>query len=545
MLYERRFDLKQQLNTAALYCRLSRDDGGDAESNSIITQKMMLQKYAKDNGFAIFDEYVDDGISGTTFERAGFQRMIADIEADKVGVVLCKDLSRLGRNNALVAYYTEIHFVEHDVRFIALNDGIDTLAGDNEIMPFKSVINEYYARDISKKIRSSFKTKAQHGQFLGTYPPLGYIKSPEDKHKLIVDEAGAKLVKRIFEMCISGMNCYNIAITLREDGIPTIREHFHSIGLFQPNGYRPQHPPKWQSSSVRHLLQNQVYLGCVVNGKASSKSYKHKKRVELPEEQWVVVPNCHEPIISEETFELAQVALGRRQRKTYQKHYNMFGGFIKCADCGATMSIGRPGADRGGDCFICNKYRIRDSKDGHLCTSHYISYKKINEATLLEIRRQAAGAKEHEDDLRNYAETLSKASGEKAQAQARKELDKLKKRCAELDTVIARLFEQNALGVVSDERFVTLSGTYEGEQNALKAKIAETQAELESSQSLTDNMMQFLDIIRRYVDVPELDRGMLTEVIDKILVHEATCRGPNRKQKLEFHFRLVGSIGQE
>jgi len=536
---------QQQLNAAALYCRLSRDDGGDAESNSIQTQRMMLQKHAKDHGFPVFGEYIDDGVSGVTFERPSFKRMIADIEDGKIGIVLCKDLSRLGRNNALVAFYTEIFFNDHNVRFIAINDSIDSDLGDNEIMPFKSVINEYYARDASKKVRSSLRAKAQQGWFLGTYPPLGYIKSPADYHKLIVDEPGAKVVRYIFALAVGGMPCGIIANKLRDEGVPTIREYFHSIGLFQKDSFNPLHPPKWQSSSVRHLLQNREYLGCVVNNKATSKSFKNKKRVELPESEWTVIPGMHEPLVDERTFDMAQRTVRTRQRKVYEKHENIFAGYIKCATCGTNLSICWGNHIACGAAFFCNKYRIRGHKDGKLCTAHYIPYDKLYGAVLDDIRTIAGIAKLSEDNLRGYAEKMAKSGDDKESVLTEKEADKLKRRKAELDTIIQKLIEQNALGMITDERFVTVTAAYEREQADLKLKLTELQKKLISGQDKTESLIKFLNIIKRYKDVPVLDRALLNELVEKVIVHEASDKGANRRQKLEIHYRFIGEFPKE
>jgi len=537
---------QQQLNTAALYCRLSRDDGGgDAESNSIQTQRMMLQKYAKDHSFPVYGEYIDDGVSGVTFERASFKRMISDIEDGKIGIVLCKDLSRLGRNNAIVAYYVELFFPNNDVRLICINDSIDTFVGDNEIMAFKSVINEFYARDASKKIRSSLKTKAEQGWFLGTYPPLGYIKSPADNHKLIVEEKGAEMVRYIFGLSANGMPCGKIANRLRDEGVPTIREYFHSIGIFQKDSFSPMYPPKWQSSSVRHLLQNQVYLGFVVNNKMTNKSFKNKKRVERPENEWTIIPGMHEPLVDERTFDMAQRTVKTRQRKVYGQHENIFSGYLKCATCGTNLSISWTDHIKCGAVFFCNQYRIRTYKDGKICTAHYIPYDKVYEAVLHDIRVIAEIAKRNEDDIQAYADSLAKSGGDKESSLAEKEMDRLKRRDAELDTIIQKLIEQNALGMITDERFVIATAAYEREQAELKRKIAELQERLTSGRDKKENLVKFLNTIKRYVDVPALDRALLNELVEKVVVHEASEKGANRKQKLEFHYRFIGEFPKD
>ena len=399
---------------------------------------------------------------------------------------------------------------------------------------------------MSKKIRSSFKTKSQQGQFLGTYPPLGYFKDPEDKHHLIVDEVGAKVIRHIFEMSASGMSCGEIALKLRDENVPTTREYWASIGLFQPNSFNPKLPPKWQSSTVRHLLQNHVYLGCVVNGRMTTKSFKNKTKVNRDEDEWIIVHDCHEPLVSEETFELAQRSVHTRKRKVYEHRENIFAGFVKCATCGTNASICHSNNISCGSAFFCNRYRIRGAKDGgNLCTAHYIPYEQLYGAVLDDIRYHALSAKKNESNLRKYAEQMSQSNGDKESVQAKKELAKIKKRFDELETIISRLFEQNALGVVSDERFISLSGKYETEQTVLKTKITELQGKLDSTKNTTDNMIKLFSAIARYVDVDSLDRGILNEFIEKIVVHEATEKRVNRKQKLEIHYRLVGVLARE
>lgn len=458
--------MKQQQNQAALYLRLSRDDGGDAESNSIQTQRMMLRRYCKENGISVYFEYVDDGISGVTFERPGFKKMVADIEDSKIGTVICKDLSRLGRNNAMVAYYTEIVFPDADVRFIAINDGIDSAKGENEIMGFKSIINEYYARDISKKIKSSNRARALAGEFTAFLAPLGYCKSPENKHKLIVDEEGAKIVRYIFRMAVSdGLGTFQIASRLNSENIPTAREHFNGTGKDYFANYTPKYKPAWQASTVRSIIMNRVYLGEVVNGKSSTKSFKNKKRITMPPEQHIIVPNMHEPLVSPDDFEIAQRIIKAKYRVNKGNQDNMFVGILHCADCGSRMSFSPDSKTNFGGYFMCNKYRYRVKGEKHLCTVHYIPIDYLTDAVIAAIQNQARLA--DIGDIQEYAEKLAAEKSDLMIKQAIKEQEKLIHRRDELDVIIRKLFEQNVLGVVTDERYIVMAADYEEEQNAI------------------------------------------------------------------------------
>jgi len=323
---------QQRTNTAALYCRLSRDDGGDSESNSIITQRQMLQRYARENGFYVCSEYVDDGISGTTFDRPSLKRMITDIEDGKIGIVLCKDMSRLGRNNAMVAYYTEIFFPDNDVRFIAIGDSIDTYKGENEIMAFKSVINEYYARDISKKIKAAYHTKALNGEFTAAFAPYGYKKNPDNKHHLIPDENTAGTVARIFQMAADGLTPFKIAAVLSREGILTPRAYTAEQHEKYKDCFNHKYPADWRNTTIAAILKNREYMGHMVCNKNTTKSFKNRKHIQLSEEDWIITENTHEPLVDEYLFNLAQKVVRVKKRENTAGHDNIFAGLLKCSD---------------------------------------------------------------------------------------------------------------------------------------------------------------------------------------------------------------------
>ena len=536
--------INKRQNTAAVYCRLSRDDGGDAQSNSISTQRMMLEKYAQDHGFAVFDEYIDDGISGLTFERANFKRMIEDIEAGKVDAVIVKDLSRLGRNNALVSFYTEIFFVDHDVRFIAVNDGIDSATGDNEIMPFKSVINEYYARDISKKVRSAKKIRAQKGEFCAHIAPLGYIKDPQDRHRLIVEEEGARIVRYIFELAVSGLGTMRIANRLNDEGISTIRRHWAKIYPGITFDYAPHLPPAWRSGSVRGVLKNRAYLGSVVNGKSTTKSFKNRKIVPNPKDSWVEVPNMHEAIIDENTFDLAQMVICVKQRENTTHYENIYAGLLRCSDCGTGLSY-KVTAHKSGvsEAFVCTRYRTRkDAERGRGCTGHYVSLRVLEDAVLGSVRRYAAQAGVHENDLVAFAESIVKGSGDAAMRQTKGEFDRLSRRKNELDTIVERMYEDLALKTISIERYKSMSAKYEQESAQINKRLDELKCRMAAESDRADNAFRFLTAVQKYTGAQTITRPMLVELVEKIVVHNAAGRGKDRKQRIDIYFRFDWAV---
>jgi len=528
--------LKQQTNNAALYLRLSRDDGGDVESNSIGNQRAILQRYAKESGFSIIGEYVDDGISGTTFERPQFKRMIEDIEAGGVSIVLCKDLSRLGRNNAMVAYYTEIFFIENRVRFIALNDGIDTAFGDNEIMPFKSVINEYYARDISKKIRSAYKAQAQKGNFTGPVPPYGYLKNPENKYHLIPNPDTAPVVKRIFAMASSGLGTARIAKALRDDGILCPNAYNSQVlGINRTRTYKDDND--WAKTTIAQIVRNWVYLGHTVSQKASTISFKNKTRIKYPEEDFITVLNTHDALVEQDEFDISQKIFKIKNRKNKHDFDNIFVGILKCSDCGAGLSIQFPSNGNGRPFFSysCNRYR----QHSKYCTTHYIRYDEIYKIVLEGIQEKQRLVKEHEKELAVYAQNLADRGADIELKQIRNDLEKSKKRCKELDVLIQKLFEQVALGAIAQERFATLSQTYEQEQQTLKTKITALEAKLSDRGGDVQNIMRFFELVRKHEKVTELTPEILHEFLESVVVYQAEGKRLDRTQKVVMNFRFI------
>lgn len=531
--------LKQQTKLRVrLYARLSKDDGdADKESNSITNQLQMLRYNAKEKGFEVIGEYVDDGYSGTTFNRPDLNRMIKDAMDDpEPSGIMVKDMSRFGRNNAMFMYYVEEIFPNNDILFIALNDDVDTRFDENEMMPFKSIMNEYYARDTSKKIRSVKKTTALSGGFCVSFAPYGYVVDPENKRKLLVDPDTAPIVKRIFELSKQGNSVHQIARTLCEDGvlIPRAYRAMKNGTLETSTGFK--FPTDWVAKNVKMILENQVYLGHMVSHKTQTKSFKNKKPVAVPKEEWIIVRNTHEAIIDEETFELVQKFISVKKQPNKTGRPNIFVGLVKCPDCGRNMAFSNPNGREPR--FRCRTY-VRNS---NLCTTHAISYEALQQIVMSDIQKHIKNMEALGDQFIQEMHELSEKGGSKKIKQFEKDLEVAEKRIAEIDSVIMKLFEQNALGKISDERFEKMSSAYESEQKELAQKRDELRTKIRAEEKKTQSTNQFLETIRKYETVTELNRSMLVELIDSIYVYQAEGTGKDRKQRVEINYRfLAGS----
>lgn len=531
--------LKQQTKLPVrLYARLSKDDGDvDKESNSITNQLQMLRYHAKEKGFEVIGEYVDDGISGTTFDRPGLNRMIKDAMDDTRSTgIMVKDMSRLGRNNAMFMYYVEEIFPNNDILFIALNDDVDTRFDENEMMPFKSIMNEYYARDTSKKIRSVKKTMALNGGFCGSFAPYGYMVDPKNKRQLLVDPETAPTVKRIFELSKQGNSVHQIARTLCEDGIliPRAYRAMKNGTLDTSTGFK--FPTDWVGKNVKMILENQVYLGHMVSHKTQTKSFKNRKLVSVPKEEWIIVRNTHEAIVDEETFELVQKFISVKKRPNKTGRPNMFVGLVKCPDCGRNMAFSNPHGREPR--FRCRTY----ARNSNLCTTHAISYDALQQIVMGDIQKNIKRMEALGNQFIEEMQELSEKGGSQKIERFRQDMEKTEKRIAEIDSVIMKLFEQNALGKISDERFEKMSLAYENEQKELAQKRDDLKARISTEEKKTQSTNQFLETIRKYETVTELNRSMLVELIDSIYVYQAEGTGKDRKQKVEINYRfLAGS----
>ena len=535
--------MKQRDITAAIYCRLSRDDGGDAESNSIGNQREILNRYATDHGFIVCGEYVDDGWSGTNFNRPDFKKMVEDIESGEIGVLLVKDLSRLGRNNAMIAFYTEIFLPDHDVRLIALGDSIDTGHGENEIMAFKSVINEYYARDISKKIRAVKRNQALKGDFGGAHAPYGYIKDPGNKHKLLVDEESAAVVRRMFEMADNGLGTHQIARIISDEKIliPTLYK-YNMLG-YKSNQFDENYPYDWRTSTVRRILESRVYAGDIVSHKQGNKSFKNQKVIRHPESEWITVEGMHEPLVERDLFDRVQKLIKLKKRANSKGITNIFAGVLKCADCGSNMTYrsynGRAGCIGGN--FLCNKYRHCSNTEiqRKTCTAHYLPYNNVHDAILARLNKLITARISEEEIVR-----LLTSDREQPLKTARKAFEKLKRRNDELDRIIRKIVEQNALGDITPETFTKLYSGYITEQNELAERMKAFEAKFNAENREKENAKLFAELICKYTVTTELSREMVLDLIDRIVVYEATGNGREgtRQQEIEIYYRFIGRL---
>ena len=535
--------LKQQTKLRVrLYARLSKDDGdADKESNSITNQLQMLRYNAKEKGFEVIGEYVDDGYSGTTFNRPDLNRMIKDAMDDpEPSGIMVKDMSRFGRNNAMFMYYVEEIFPNNDILFIALNDDVDTRFDENEMMPFKSIMNEYYARDTSKKIRSVKKTTALSGGFCGSFAPYGYVVDPENKRKLLVDPDTAPIVKRIFELSKQGNSVHQIARTLCEDGvlIPRAYRAMKNGTLETSTGFK--FPTDWVAKNVKMILENQVYLGHMVSHKTQTKSFKNKKPVAVPKEEWIIVRNTHEAIIDEETFELAQKRIATRQRPTKVDEIDLFSGLLFCGDCGYKMyAVRGAGTLERKHAYTCGNYRNRARND-MLCTTHYIRKSVLKELVLADLQRVTSYVKEHEQEFIETANECSAKAVQKTLTQQRKELDKAQNRINELNILFRKLYEDNALGKLSDEQFAFLTSGYDEEKKTLTRRIAELSQEIDNATERSADVKRFVALVRRYTAIEELTYENVHEFIDRILIHELDKETNTRK--IEIFYSFVGRV---
>ena len=526
----------------ALYCRLSRDDELQGDSNSIINQKKILQKYALDHGWKNIRFYIDDGISGTTFNRPGFQEMIADIEAGIVKRVIIKDMSRLGRDYLQVGMYAEIMFPEHDVHFIAVNDGVDSKQGDNEFTPFRNIINEWYAKDTSKKIRAVMKVKGNAGEHLTTNAPYGYMKDPANPKQWVRDNDAANVVYDIGLYVMDGYGPSQIARLLKQRKILTPAAYYESKGI--NCNVKPQDDPYgWNASTVAHILDRwREYLGHTVNFKTTKKSYKSKKKIQNPESEWVIFENTHEPIWTESIADAVRLARQTRRRPTKMGEMGMFSGMMFCADCGSIMYQCRAtGFRREQEYYLCAGYR----KSRDICGStHSIRTVILEELILQNLCKVVSYAREQEDQFVKMVMDMDEKERSKGLAKKKKLLTDAEKRISELDRIFKHLYEDNITGKLTDERFKKLSADYEAEQAALQTQANSLREEIQEEESKCANVERFLSIVRKYTEIPELTPHILHEFVEKIVVHAATDphSKTNRKQEVDIYYKGIGIL---
>jgi len=526
--------MNQPNKITALYCRLSRDDELQGDSNSIINQKKILGQYADDNGFRNTAFFIDAGISGTTFDRPGFLQMIHEVEAGNVSTVIVKDMSRLGRDYLKVGYYTEVLFPNSDVRFIAVNGGVDSSGGDNDFTPFRNIMNERYAKDSSKKVTAVMRAKGNAGEYLAFTPPYGYLKDPDNPKRWIVDAEAAAVVRRIFDLCIAGLGPTRIATALRKEKFPTIAAHALAHGR-KTNHRPPSDPCKWDDSSVEGILGRFEYLGHMVNFKTHRKSFKNKKRVANTETEKAVFENTHPAIVTQAQWDRVQELRRNKRRMTKAGRQALFSGLLYCADCGAKLHFATTKRfEHRQDHYVCANYKSNTGT----CRAHFIREVVLEELVLGHLRAVTRFARLFEDD---FIQLIGGKSTEQQRTETvakQKALLQNEKRIAELDILIRRLYEEHVLSKLPEERFEKLMAVYEKEQKDLKAATETLRAELSVSEWKTHDIGSYLAIVRKYTEVEALTPVLVNEFISKIIVHEPDKSSGKRVQKIDMFTTL-------
>lgn len=521
----------------ALYARLSRDDEKDGISGSIQNQRAILEKYAKDNKLPNPRFFYDDGFSGVLFNRPAFMEIMELAEQGLVANLVVKDHSRLGRNRLIVGQLLEEDFIRLNVRYIAIMDNIDTKNGISDLVPMQDLFNEWHAKNTSDKVRKVMQSKGMSGKHLTTNPPFGYMKSPDDKEQWIIDEPAAEVVKRIFDLCISGLGPTQIAKKLKAEKVMTPTEYWNSIGRKCSNP--PAVPFGWVADTVSNILDKQEYCGDTVNFRTTSKSFKLKKRLERPQDEWQIFENTHPAIVDRETFALVQELRKHRRRPTKSGIVSMFSGLLYCADCGEKLYYSvTNNYKREQAYFFCSSYR----KNSDICSAHYIREKVIEKLVLESMQRVLWYVQSYEKlfaqkQLENFGEQKKKELTEK-----RRELEKAKRRIREIDTVIQQLYEDNATGKVSDDRFATMSMSLETEQEELKTKVPELETELENAKIATEGLQRFIEKAKKVTQLTELTPELVHEFIQKIVVGKPEYKDGKRYQSVEIHYNGVGII---
>ena len=531
---------KTALGTAALYCRLSRDDNMDNESNSISNQKKILQKAAKDKGYTDTIFFVDDGITGTTMKRPGFQKMIAAIEAGYISAVFVKDLSRLGRNYIEVGKLTEEFFPPHDVRLVAVSDGVDSDEGEDDFTPFKNIMNEYYAKDISKKRRIVNKMKGNAGIPLSP-PPYGYIKNPDDPRFWVVDPVAADVVRRIYRMALEGYGLAETAAALGADGIVNPTYYWRSKGTSRGGSKSTLEPTKWGHTTIKKILTTQEYCGDVINFKSYSKSYKMKRRIENPEENRAIFLNVHEAIIDRPTWEKVQAlkAGTRRKRPTVTQEPSAFSGVMKCPECGGNLNFHFNQNNHDIKFFSCQNHNSGLRK----CSStHYIRLDFLEQVVLYEVHRLACFANEYENDFIKAMVGRSAKVAENERVRKKRELDGLLARDRELDTLFERLYEDNVSGKIDDARFAKMAKRYEQEQGENAGRIKALRLEVKKLEEKRMDVDDFLETVRHYTNAAKITKRMVAELIDHIEVYPAVKEDGVTNQRVTIHYNCIGAF---
>ena len=525
----------------ALYCRLSRDDGMEGDSNSVANQKKLLSKYAKENGFTDTRYYVDDGYTGTNFHRPSFEKLIEDIDLGYVGTVIVKDMSRLGRDYLQVGYYTDQYFPDRNIRFIAVNDCVDSANGEDELTPFRNVMNEMYARDISRKVRSSHRLRGNAGEPLSP-PPYGYVKSPENPKRWIMDPEATEVVRRIYRMCMEGKGNEVIAGILQKEGVLVPQAYWQSKGIGRGGKKTQPNPCKWCKTTIGKILALREYTGDIVNFKTYSKSFKNKTRLRSPEENLVIFRDVHEPIIDRDTWERVQELKShtkRRPPKPGNGEKNPFCDLLYCADCGSKLWYNVNHPNNAIRYFNCSNYR---GNRGTCQSTHYIRADALETIVLSELQRLVRFLEDDEDRFAQLLEERSNRDLISEQKKTEAEIQNKQARSKEIARIYEHLYEDNVNGKITDERFLQLSHKYDMKQEELKRQIRSLTERLNNLQSKRAAKESFLKAIRKFMEMRTINPIILKELIEKIEVYQTEGVGKNRTQRLTIHYRFIGTI---
>ena len=530
---------QEQEKITALYCRLSQDDGLDGDSNSIQNQKTILMDYAKSRGYLHPMYFVDDGISGTTFQRPAFQRMEAMIENGEIGTVIVKDLSRFGRNHIETGRYLEMVYPSLSVKFIAIQENIDTMEGTGtEMMPFHNIFNEWYASQTSKKVRAVWAMKAANGQRTNFNVPFGYKRDPEDQEKWLIDEPAAEVVKKIFSLCIGGKGPSQIARYLENEKVLTPCAYYHSIGR-KANHPVPKNPYGWRDTSIEQILANRVYTGCTVNLKTTTVSYKVHKMIRKPEEDWVIIPNTQEAIVDENTWLRVQELRRNKRRITATGRTSLFSGLVFCADCGSKLHFcASKSLRRDQEYFRCANYKSGRGE----CTIHF-----IRDVVLQKIVLEAIGGLA--DFVRCYESVFLYLVAKTSTADRKREMKELqlsieagRRRIDELDRLISRIYEDNIIGRISDDRYERMSAGYEKEQHDLMVSVAENERRLHEMEKERVDLRMLLIGLREFTEIRELTPELVNTLIQRIEIHNSDRSSVHVRVKVDVYFTAVGMI---
>ncbi len=523
----------------ALYCRLSCDDDNEGESLSIENQKKLLTQYADEKGFFNTRFYVDDGISGTTFERDGFKAMLNDVQNGEVKTVIVKDMSRFGRDYIQVGMYTEILFPQNNVRFIAINDSYDSANGDNDFIPFKNIMNEWYAKDTSKKIKAVNRARARAGEHLTSNVPYGYIKNPDNPKQWIIDEEAAEVVREIFQLYLQGMNTNQISVSLssRQILVPTA---YKSIRGIVNRKFTDETKFLWNGGTITRILENGSYVGNTVNGKSMRKSFKIKKRINVSQEEWQIVPNTQEAIIDCETWNLVQkIRQGRRRNVKHNHQIPVLSGHLFCADCGRKLYYVKP--PEQAEYYCCSGYRKRT----HSCTGHHIRADVVEQILIRQINDVMKFVSEYEDEFVRQVMERGTAEHLKQTSSLKKTIDTAKRRIEQIDSVISQLYEDKVVGQITAEMFTKLSAKYIAEQKEQTSVLQRVKKELSDFEAKKTDVGKIVAMVKKYSHITELSPQILNELVDKVVVHQAEKVDGKRQQNIEVYFNGVGQISSD